>query len=129
MFDHDGPVYMDPNHHQLIFVYGTLMRGEVSEHHLRGCEFVGADETAPQFTMVHFGWYPALLPDGETAIQGEVYRVDLNTLHALDEYEGHPHLYRRRAVSLKSGLMADLYLFQGRPKETQIIESGDWRHR
>ena len=74
------------------------------------------------------GAFPALVPGGQTAVAGEVYRVDSSTLAALDSLEGHPRFYYREPIMLDSGQEALAYMQA--PKQTRgrpHISSGDWR--
>lgn len=111
-----------------VFVYGTLLSGEPNHRLLADAELVGAARTEPEFDLVSLGAFPAMVPGGGTAIAGEVYEVDPDTLEALDRLEGHPRFYRRRAVRLDDGGEVLAYLLtpdqvRGRPR----ITSGDWR--
>lgn len=117
--------------HTHVFVYGTLLRGEANHRLLATATFVGAAHTPPQFRMVSLGAFPGILAGGRTAIAGEVYAVDAQTLAALDRLEGHPRFYRRTEIALEDGTRAHAYVlpaegYAGHPG----IEVGDWRaHR
>ena len=80
----------------LIFVYGSLLKGLGNHLVLKRARFVRDAHTTPAFTLVNLGAYPGLLAGGTTAVRGEVYVVDDETLAALDRLEGHPNFYRRR---------------------------------
>ena len=59
-----------------VFVYGTLLRGEVNHHLLAGARFLGTHRTAPCFSLVLLGAYPGAVRVGDTALVGEVFRLD-----------------------------------------------------
>ncbi|MEZ6058033.1 MAG: gamma-glutamylcyclotransferase family protein [Planctomycetaceae bacterium] len=112
----------------LIFVYGTLMRGECRHPPLAEQTFVANALTTPQYLLYNCGSYPALVdpcaptsqalhdrrerPDeahGQVAgevpspqsIAGELYEVDDLTLQRLDEIEEvDAGLYLRQRVFL-----------------------------
>ena len=84
--------------------------------------------TKPRFELVSLGPYPAMVAGGTTAVLGEVYEVDQETLAKIDLLEGHPHHYRRELVRLEDGEEVLAYLLprdkaEGLPR----IESGDWK--
>ena len=111
-----------------VFVYGTLLSGEPNHHVLADAELIGQASTAPDFLLVDLGAFPALVPGGETAVAGEVYKVDNATLARLDHLEGHPRFYRREPITLNSG--QDALAYMQAPKQTRgrpHISSGDWR--
>jgi gamma-glutamylcyclotransferase (GGCT)/AIG2-like uncharacterized protein YtfP len=113
-----------------VFVYGTLRAGECHHRLLRGAKFVGHARTAPRFRMVDLGSFPAIVADGSTPIEGELYDVDRARLARLDRLEGHPRFYTRTPISLEDGSEALAYLLRptqvvGRP----LIPSGDWLAR
>lgn len=115
---------------RLLFVYGTLMRGEANHELLAGASFRGPGSTSPRFELVDLGAYPALVEGGAAAVAGELYEVGSAVLAALDDLEDHPHLYRRRRVPLAGGGWAEAYLMTreataGLPR----IAAGDWRRR
>lgn len=113
-----------------VFVYGTLLAGEPNHRLLEAASFVGAAETAPVFSLVDLGPFPALVGGGERAVVGEVYEVDRPTLARLDLLEGHPRFYKRQRIALDDGRQVETYVLSpeqvaGRP----VIGSGNWRAR
>ncbi|MGQ0793258.1 MAG: gamma-glutamylcyclotransferase family protein [Deltaproteobacteria bacterium] len=120
-----------------LFVYGTLLRGEVRSPHLAECALIKAASVSGSLYDTKRG-YPAALFDarGEPQILGELY--DLSTapnlqekLGELDEAEGvEGGLYKRVELNL-GGVRAFAYeageaLRAALADETRI-ESGDWR--
>lgn len=88
----------------LIFVYGTLKQGDCRSSYLAGQRYVGTAETTPDYRLYHLGSYPGLVDAVEdgNAVQGEVYRIDLECLKVLDEVEGTAEgLYERKQISLR----------------------------
>jgi len=87
----------------LIFVYGTLKRGDENHHFLAGQKFVGEARTTPGFRLFEVGGYPGMVPHAgdRDGVAGEVWSVDAECLARLDELEGLAEgLYQRRAMSL-----------------------------
>lgn len=114
----------------LLFVYGTLMRGE-SAHSLlgSGALFVAEAHTEPQFTLVDMGEYPALLNGGATAVRGELYEIDAALLPALDRYEDVPQMYERQLIAVQ-GREASTYVLRAElGTGLGVIDSGSWRDR
>lgn len=113
---------------RLLFIYGTLLRGQVSAHRMAGAEYVGPAVTAPRYTLHRVTWYPALAAGGATAVAGELYRVPDGMIAALDAYEGTE--YTRVAVELADGTTAEAYVMAAeRAALLDVIASGDWRLR
>jgi len=86
----------------LLFVYGTLKRGERNHRLLAGQEFVGDGLTAPRYRLYDRGPYPCLVEaptDGE-AVRGEIWRIESRLFSVLDELEGAPHLFKRTEIAL-----------------------------
>ena len=110
----------------LAFVYGTLLAGEVNHHLLAGSELLGPHRTEPCFTMFQLGAYPGVARGGNTAIAGEVYRIDAGDLERLDRLEDYPRLYDRTLIPSPYG-RAWIYLYRGRIRGRAVIRSGDWR--
>jgi len=109
-----------------VFVYGTLLAGEVNHHLLAGADLLGPHRTEPCFTMFGLGAYPGVTRGGATAIFGEVYRVDGMGLERLDRLEDYPRLYDRVLIPSSYG-RAWIYLYRGHIGGREVIRSGDWR--
>lgn len=89
----------------LVFVYGTLMRGECRHGALAGQTYVGRATTQPHYRLYNCGSYPALVKvaDGSGhCIEGELWQVDHACLQQLDDIEGVDEgLYERGPVILE----------------------------
>lgn len=112
--------------HHRVFVYGTLLRGEVNHPLLAGADLLGPHRTAAAFTLYDLGTYPGLVRGGVTAVRGEVYRVDGATLRRLDALEEYPHLYGRLLIATPHG-GTWVYHYRGVVQGFPVIASGDWR--
>lgn len=115
-----------------VLVYGTLMHGEGNHELLAEAAYLGPVRTAPAFTLLSLGGFPAAVPGGTAAIAGELYLCDADTLRRLDRLEGHPTFYRRTEIALPDGATAEIYLLVRDVPERALtpIPSGSWRvHR
>lgn len=93
-----------------LFVYGSLKRGFSNHSVMAGAVFLGETRTAPGFELVSLGLYPALIVSGTDRVTGELYRVSLEHLARLDEFEGSE--YERSPIELESGRLAHAYLLR-----------------
>lgn len=112
----------------LVFVYGTLQRGERYHAWLESATYVGAHVTEACFTLHDLGAYPGAGASGCTALTGELYLVDDDTLARLDELEEVPELYTREPLPTPHG-SAFVYVLRAVPRDARLIEGGDWRRR
>ncbi len=90
---------------QLIFVYGTLMRGNCRHHVLTEQEFLGEANTKQRYRLFNLGIYPGLVETAihGFAIQGELYAVTPECLNKLDQIEAvETGLYERKKIQLQS---------------------------
>lgn len=113
----------------LIFVYGTLRRGEPNHRELGEARFVGRARTAPVYELVDLGSFPALLEGGSTAVQGELYEVDESWVGRLDAFEEAPELYDRKPVWLEGEAALAYVMRRDVAGPAPRIPSGDWRRR
>ena len=91
----------------VLFVYGSLKRGQANHCELSGARCLGPAVTARAFALREIAGYPALVP-GDRAIAGELYQVSELRLRALDAFEG--EAYVRRQIELSDGAHAIAYL-------------------
>lgn len=120
----------------LVFVYGTLRRGERNARLLAAAERLGRARcegpacTEPRYDLIDLAptghpW-PAMLGAGPLAVRGELWSVDDRTLAALDRFEGHPSLYVREAIRLEGARTAEAYLWAGAvPSGASPIPTGE----
>lgn len=113
----------------LLFVYGSLRRGQHHHAELRSARYLRAARTEACYELVDLGPYPALLDGGSTVIVGELYEVDDALLARLDAFEEVPGVYQRKRARI-ADVDATVYvmhaaLAHGAPR----IASGDWVSR
>ncbi len=110
----------------LVFVYGTLRRGQRNHDLISGADFKGPCQLAG-FDMFDTGTFP-FVRTGTGMIHGEVYRISPAQLARLDQLEGHPDFYQRTPVTTPWG-EAWLYLFPRALDDSSPLPGGDWVHR
>ncbi len=130
----------------LVFVYGTLKRGERNHYFLASAEYLGPAFTEPLYRMIDCGPYPAMLDSTQTSslgaeplpISGEVYRIDAATLAELDRLEDEGRLYRRAVIEVLSidggacsqtpqTLRVCTYFWLGLPTAFPLVSGSTWR--
>lgn len=113
----------------LIFVYGTLLKGESNHRLLEGVSCLGRVRTEARYLLVNLGRFPGMLEGGDSIVEGEVYAVDKKTLDRLDSLEGHPRFYERKSVTLQGFTEpVEAYFLPRDPYEKKPqIKSGSWR--
>ena len=87
----------------LVFVYGTLRRGDARSMSIRfpGSKFIGDGKVGG--SLYDLGAYPGLLlNESNSLVSGEVYEVDDEILNELDDFEASSD-YRRRQVEVSLG--------------------------
>jgi gamma-glutamylcyclotransferase (GGCT)/AIG2-like uncharacterized protein YtfP len=113
-----------------LFVYGLELSGEPEHPLLEGAQLLGEIRTAPHYTLVDVGPYPALLSRGTVSIAGELYSIDRKLRFTLDVKRQVPALFQRITVTLGDGSEAETYAM----KDQQVggkrrLAHGDWRQR
>jgi len=89
----------------LIFVYGSLKRGQLLHGELAEADFVGVACTEPSYALFDCGEYPAMIADAArgNSVFGEVYSVTMPLLTHLDRVEAVDEgLYSRLPVRLQA---------------------------
>jgi gamma-glutamylaminecyclotransferase len=87
----------------ILFLYGTLKRGQKNHRLLEGQRFVGDATIEPRYRLYDLGPYPGMVIDvaNGLAVAGELWELDDGCLAKLDEFEGVPELYVRQRVALQ----------------------------
>lgn len=116
-----------------LFVYGTLrphFRSEWGQMMLEGAVNIGAGSTPG--VMYDLGAFPAVVfAEGSDRVFGDVLRISEKQLPQLDRYEGHPHLFERREVTVltTNGEMqcqAYEWAYPKKFSEGEKVPSGVW---
>lgn len=110
---------------ELVFVYGTLRRGERNHFLLAGQTFLGALQTDADYQLFDTGPYPAAVAGGTTVLYGEVYAVDAACFTGLDMLEDYPHSYTRKQIATPWG-RAWIYLWIAAVDPAWRRLAGDW---
>ncbi len=112
----------------ILFVYGTLKRGQRNHGLMREAQFLGEAITAHQYTLLDLGSFPGMIPGGTTSVHGELYEVGPELLARLDRHEGVPRLYVRGVVWLENRAWAESYLLVDfdRIRMGRAAVSGEW---
>ena len=106
-----------PGEPTLLFVYGTLKRGDVRARLLDGQAYLGEAKTPPSYRLFNTGDYPELVEAAPLglpgrSVLGELWRVDDDCLARLDEEEGVDEgLYERRFIELGDTQHAWTYVY------------------
>jgi gamma-glutamylcyclotransferase (GGCT)/AIG2-like uncharacterized protein YtfP len=101
-----GALVNDPS--ALLFAYGSLKRGEVNYPVAlqAGARFCGLGRTLEPFPLDQgLRWLRLIdCPGVGQRVNGELFRVQTEQgWRVLDDFEGHPHGYRRRRVRVVDG--------------------------
>jgi gamma-glutamylcyclotransferase (GGCT)/AIG2-like uncharacterized protein YtfP len=114
----------------LVFVYGTLRRGNARAMSIRFPDSKFITEAQVSGSLYDLGAYPGLLLDeSNSLVTGEVYEVDDEILNELDEFEASSN-YRRKQVEISPGTHStSCWTYEPDPEFYslhRLITSGDW---
>jgi gamma-glutamylcyclotransferase (GGCT)/AIG2-like uncharacterized protein YtfP len=117
----------------LLFVYGTLMRGESNHDYLAQERTSSIVPATIRGTLYDFGEYPGLRLEGGGRVHGELVELatPAETLAVLDELEEEGHEFERTLVEVDADgerRVAWTYVY-ARETAGAAIASGDWRKR
>lgn len=102
----------------LVFVYGTLKRGQANHPRLAGAPCLG-EVALEGASLYDLGPFPMAIA-GKGRIGGELYAVAWEALRELDVFEGCPRLYQRHWLTLADGRQAWVYL--GHPRQVRHVK-------
>jgi len=109
----------------LLFVYGTLKRGQPNHGQLQGARWLG-EATLQGAALYDLGPFPMAIA-GEGWVGGELYAVAWAALPQLDSFEGCPRLYQRHWLPLADGRQAWAYLGQSHQvRHVKRLPRGYW---
>lgn len=83
----------------IIFVYGTLMKGHCNDHYLRELKYLGIGRLN-NYEMYHVSTYPGIVKNKGGYIIGELYEIDEKTLKRLDILENEGDLFLRKKLDV-----------------------------
>lgn len=120
---------MQPCDSLLLFVYGTLKRGEKNHNVMEDAIYLGDIQTSPDYLLVDLGPYPGMIekPLAGSMVQGELFEIPSSLLNKLDKIEGSPYLFNLEPISLADGSKAFAYLFKQSILEARMLSDGVWK--
>lgn len=118
-----------------IAVYGTLRRGGLNNHLMRGSKYL--KQTTVQGALYHLGWFPGLQITGQNdpktrPVVVDVYDVPEGNVPSLDRYEGFipgspdQSLFRRVTTITTEGEEVSVYVYNAELADAYLCQSGDW---
>ena len=113
---------------RLVFVYGTLRKGQRNHYLLDRSKFLGMAKTKKRYALYGDGVPFLSRTRAVSQVTGEVYSVDGATLLNLDRLEGHPDAYKREPaeVVLQDGTELSAWIYFCDTPRGNLIESGDF---
>ena len=120
---------MNPFEPLLLFVYGTLKRGERNHPLLMDEKYLGDTGTSPNYLLVDLGRYPGMVkkPHGGFSVQGELFEIPYKLILELDKIEDAPFLFNLEPITLADGSKAFSYLYKQSIEGGRILSEGVWR--
>ena len=113
----------------LVFTYGTLMRGYGNNRLLEGAFFKGEAETVEKYMLTASG-IPFVHPKhNKVEIKGEVWEVrTLRQFIHLDALESHPNWYKREIIEVRvKNKIKKAWIYFNEDSVGTEIPSGDYR--
>lgn len=109
----------------ILFVYGTLKRGERNHFRISDQEFLGEAVTAPNYRVFDLGPHPGLVRDDTNglAVCGELFAVSDRCLAELDAFEEVPTWFVRESIEVVGYEQVWAYYVSAAPPEG--AKSGD----
>jgi gamma-glutamylcyclotransferase (GGCT)/AIG2-like uncharacterized protein YtfP len=114
----------------LVFVYGTLRSSSAGALSIRFPNSQFVSDARVNGTLYDLGAYPGLLlNESNSLVIGEVYEVDEETLHELDEFEASSNFLRKQVEISLGADRRTCWTYEPNPEFSslsKIITSGDW---
>ena len=114
----------------LVFIYGSLRRGSARSMSVRFPTSRFIADAKINGSLYDLGAYPGLLVnESKSAVTGEVYEVDDETLNRLDDFESSSD-YWRKQIEISLGAQTKMcWTYEPNPESyslDRLIASGDW---
>ena len=114
------------NKDTVIFVYGTLLRGNHNhEYYLGGSRYLGQGLLSG-YALYDLGSYPGVKQKAGDFVKGEVYAIDAETLVRLNHLEGEGTLYalKREAILMDGQTLSNVgvYVYLHEVDEKKYVE-------
>ncbi|WP_051353114.1 gamma-glutamylcyclotransferase family protein [Thalassobacillus devorans] len=119
-----------------LFAYGTLRKHQPNHFHLKDAELVSEQARTTGRLYEGPSYYPVLMEE-DTAVYGELYKVDDETLAKIDELEGFQergldNLYDRKMKEVETDQGSyQAYVYYLSPNRKEMAETsiqyGDWK--
>lgn len=76
-----------------LFVYGTLVKGQRAHNLLENSKYLGK-ATLKGYRKMDLIYYPGIVKEKNSIVEGEVYEVDEHTKQRVDLYESEGYLFK-----------------------------------
>lgn len=103
---HNLEMHTDDKRLHILFVYGTLRKGQANHGRLKKSKYLGQVETAAKYELIVFDDSPGLIEPGTNSVVGELYEVNSEVLKEIDGFE---QPFERRPIELENGKMVYAY--------------------
>lgn len=111
----------------VVFVYGTLMKGEKAAHLMEKAQFLGP-ATLSGYACYNLISYPGIKKNEKGIVYGELYAVDDTELAFLDQYEDEGVEYKRITVDVDAnGEKLSAMVYKYIPEKVGDKVDGRWR--
>ncbi len=112
----------------ILFVYGTLKRGQRNHHLIQSQKFLDEATTMPLYRLYALGWFPGMVLDVDNGLEvkGELWEVDDATLEKMDEYEGVPDLFVRQDVAIRDCFETVQAFLYNRALPADAVSGNEW---
>lgn len=111
----------------LIFIYGTLKKGESNHSHMKGSKYIGNAKSVKKYIMHPYrnSDFPCLFNEsGKYNIEGELYKVSDEKMVQLDYFEGVPNLFDKEKIDVidefKNIIKANVYFCKLERKDLNV---------
>ena len=114
----------------LVFVYGTLRRGDAGAMSIRFPDSQFIAEAKVRGRLYDLGAYPGLRSnESNSLVVGEVYEVDDELLKRLDDFEATSNYLRKQIEITLGDNRTTCWTYEPNPESysfSKMITSGDW---